>query len=272
MNLKNRSNLFFVFIFTCLLLLNFPAAAQDTQLLSNSPVTHIDLGVTALTLKPGESYEFHITYEPADPDITTLSWYVTDERVVQVDPIDAVVTALAEGEAQIFAQSMDGFSHAVCSVTVGTSAAKDITVMKSGSDILGLSAQDMKKITARSLLDYINFLSNAWLDADSLENVTPRWFDVVAAVRPGKETKQSELALSLGVDQSYPLPDLHAVTLAGQFNAILAYIKDNPDLVSVYEFGPVWINDPIPEELDSGSIRISTYLPARYVAYSPESR
>lgn len=255
MNLKNRSNLFFEFIFTCLLLLNIPAAAQDTKPVSNSPVTHIDLGVTALTLEPGESYEFHITYEPADPDITTLSWYVTDERVVQVDPMDAVVTALAEGEAQIFAQSMDGFSHAVCTVTVGTSAAKDITVMKSGSDILGLSAQDMKKITARTLLDYINFLSDAWLDADSLENVTPRWFDVVAAVRPGKETEQSELALSLGVEQSYPLPDLHAVTLAGQFDAILAYIKDNPDLVSVYEFGPVWINDPIPEELDSGSIR-----------------
>ena len=98
MNMKNRSNLFFVFIFTCLLLLNFPAAAQDTQLLSNSPATHIDLGVTALTLKPGESYEFHITYEPADPDITTLSWYVTDERVVQVDPMDAVVTALSMSE------------------------------------------------------------------------------------------------------------------------------------------------------------------------------
>ena len=31
MNLKNRSNLFFVFIFTCLLLLNIPAAAQDTH-------------------------------------------------------------------------------------------------------------------------------------------------------------------------------------------------------------------------------------------------
>ena len=255
MHQKSSRSLIFVMILACLVLLTLPSAAQDTRPGSSSPVTHIDLGVTALTLEPGESYEFHITYEPADTNITTLSWYVTDERVVRVDPMDAVVTALAEGEARIFAQSMDGFSHAVCTVTVGSAAPKDISVMKSGSDVLGLSARDKKKITARSLLDYISFLSDALLDADTLENVTPRWFDVVAAVRPGKETKQSELALSLGVEQSYPLPDLHSVTLAGPFEAILAYIKDNPDLINVYEFGPVWIDDPVPEELDSDSIQ-----------------
>ena len=239
-----------MFLLTCLVLLSIPAAAQDTGHGSYSPVRHIDLGVTSLTLNPGESYEFQITYEPADPSIRTLTWYVTDERVIRVDPMTAVVTALADGEAGIFAESMDGFSHAVCTVTVGAAAAKDGSVSKSGEDNPLLSARDMKKITAAGLRDYLSFLADVPFGEDGLGNVTPRWFDVVAAVKAGKEAEQSELALSLGVEQSYPLPDLHAVTLAGQFEAILAYIKDNPDLVEVYDFGPVWIDEPDPDVSD----------------------
>ncbi len=248
---SHSHNIIFLFCIILLILLSIPAAAQDTKTVSNSPVTHIDLGVTELTLNPGESYAFQITYEPADPAIRTLVWYVTDERVIQVDPLTAAVTALAEGEARIFAQSMDGFSHAVCTVTVGAAAAKDVSVPKSGTDILGFSARDLKKVTAASLRDYLSFLADAPLGEDGLKNVTPRWFDVLAAVRPGKEAEQSRLARSRGVEQSDPLPDLHIITLAGQFEAILAYIKDNPDLIEVYEYGPVWIGDPVLDVSDS---------------------
>lgn len=255
MQQKIRRNVFFVLFLTCFLFLNFPAAAQNAEPVSKTPATHIDLGVTALTLEPGESYAFQITYEPEDPAVRTLNWYVTDERVVRVDPLTSVVTALAEGEARIFAQSMEGFAYTACNVTVGTPVSKDGSVTKSGMDILGLTAKDLKKVTARSLREYLSFLADVPFGEDGLTNATPRWFDVVAAVRAGKETAQSELARSLGVEQSYPLPDLHAVTLAGSFESILAYIKDNPDLVEVYEYGPVWIDDPIPEMPDSGSIQ-----------------
>ena len=248
MQTKPHHFLLFMFCLTCLALLSIPAAAQD-----HNPVTHIDLGVSSLTMDPGESYTFQITYEPAAPSITTLNWYVTDERVIRVDPLTASVTALADGEVNIFAQSMDGFSHAVCTVTVGASATKDGSVPKSGKDILGLSARDVKKISAASLRDYLNFLADVSINEDGLANVTPRWFDVAAAVKAGKESEQSELALSLGVEQSEPLPDLHVITLTGEFKSILAYIKDNPDLVEVYEYAPVWIGDPLPEETDSES-------------------
>ena len=255
MQMKPRRYLICMFLLMCLVLSGIPAAAQDTGSAGYTPVTHIDLGVASLTLDPGESYKFQITYEPADPSITTLTWYVTDERVIRIDPLSAVVTALAEGEARIFAQSMDGFSHAVCTVTVGEPARKDAPDRKSGTDVLGLSARDLKKITAASLRDYLSFLADIPFGADGLKNVTPRWFDVIAAVRPGKESAQSKLALSLGVERSYPLPDLHAITLSGSFEAILAYIKDNPDLVDVYEYGLIWIDDPAPEEPDGDSIQ-----------------
>ncbi len=252
MHTKTRRHLMFMFLLTCLVLLSIPAAAQDS---GNSPVTHIDLGVTSLTLDPGESYEFQITYEPADPAIRTLTWYVSDERVVRVDPLTDVVTALADGEARIFAQSMEGYAHAVCTVTVGTAAAKDGSVPKSGKDILGLSARDLKKVTAADLRNYLSFLADVPLGENGLRNVTPRWFDVVAAVKDGKEAEQSELALSLGVEQSFPLPDLNAITLTGQFEAIIAYIKDNPDLVEVFDLGSVWIDDPVPDESDDDNLQ-----------------
>ena len=255
MRIKTRPYFACIILFICLLLWSIPACAQGTKPSGKSPVTHFDLGVTLLTLDPGESYAFQITYEPADPAIRTLSWYVTDERVIRVDPLTAEVTALAEGTARIFAQSMDGFSHAVCTVTVGSPASNNEIDAKSAPNVLGLSAKDMKKITAASLRDYLSFLADVPLGVDGLDNVTPRWFDVIAAVKPGKETEQSELARSLGVEQSEPLQDLHTITLAGQFETILAYIKDNPDLIEVYEFGPVWIDDPVPEELDSDSIQ-----------------
>ncbi len=253
MRIGNQRYSIFVFFGALIILFAMPAGAQDTKPVSNLPVTHIDLGVTALELDPGESYAFQITYEPADPSVRTLNWYVTDENVVRVDQMSAVVTALGEGEDRIFAQSMDGFSYSVCTVTVGSAVSKDGSVKKSGSDVFGLSAKDLKKVTEESLKDYLSFLADSSLGEDGLKYATPRWFDVVAAVKAGTEAAQSEFARSLGVVNSVPLPDLHAITLAGPFESILAYIKDNPDLVEVYGYGLIWIDDPVPEESDSGS-------------------
>ena len=173
MQIRNLYYSIFVLCVTLMILLTMPACGQNTQPGSIMPVTDIDLGVTALTLDPGESYSFQITYEPADSAVRTLSWYVTDENVVRVDPMTDTVTALEEGEARIFAESMDGSSYAVCTVTVGSAISKDGSAMKSGSDVLGLSARDLKKVTAASLKDYINFLADSALGEDGLNNATP---------------------------------------------------------------------------------------------------
>jgi len=151
MQIRNRWYSIFVFGIMFLFHLTLPAAAQDIKPVSNSSVTRIDLGVTDLALDPGESYAFHITYEPADPAVRTLSWYVTDENVVRVDPMTDTVMALEEGEARIFAESMDGSSYAVCTVTVGSAISKDGSAMKSGSDVLGLSARGSEKKSLRQV-------------------------------------------------------------------------------------------------------------------------
>lgn len=251
-----RFSVFFVWLsFLCLVLLSFPAFSQDEEFVSYEPITKVDLGVTSLNLAVGESYTFDVSFEPADTILRTLDWYVTDESVVRIDPLTDTVTALANGEARIFAESFDQFSYAVCTVTVGDSAAKDASVMKSGSDYLGLSPQDMKKVSAETLIRYLDFIADSALDESSYEAVSARVFDVIAAVKPGKEEAQSLWAKGCGVDVSEPLRELNAVTLIGSVDAILKYAEDNPDLIEIFEFGPFEIEDPIAEEVSEESIQ-----------------
>ena len=100
-------------IFLCLMLISFTAAAQGGDV----PVKNIDLGVTALTLAVGESYTFDVSIEPAEAIVHTLNWMVTDESVMSIDPLTDTITALADGEPELFAESIDQFSYAVCHVT-----------------------------------------------------------------------------------------------------------------------------------------------------------
>ena len=241
--------------FLCLVLFDLPVFSQDEEFIPYAPITKVDLGVTSLSLAAGESYTFAVSFEPADTILRTLDWYVTDESVIRIDPLTDTVTALANGEARIFAESFDRFSYAVCTVTVGDSAAKDAPVMKSGSDFLSLSPKDMKKLNAETLTRYLDFIADSALDEASYAAVSARIFDVIAAVKPGKEEAQSLRAKECGVEDSEPLRELHAVTLTGSLDSILKYAKDNPDLTEIFEFGPFEIEDPIAEEESGESIR-----------------
>ena len=58
-----------------------------------------------------------MTIEPAEAIIQSLDWMVTDESVMSIDPLTNTITALADGEADLFAESIDQFSYAVCHVT-----------------------------------------------------------------------------------------------------------------------------------------------------------
>ncbi len=231
----------------CLALLILPVSAQDGDYIGYEPITKIDLGVSSLNLEAGESYTFQVIYEPENTILRTLVWYVTDERVISVDPLTGTITALADGEARIFAESIDGISYAVCDVKVGSAAAKDVSVMKSGADYFGLSGRDLRKITAPSLVRYLDFVADSTLDEESFDHLTDRVFDVLGMVRSGSEKEESRLARELGLD-SVPLENLQCVTLTGTLEQILAFVKDNRDLVEVVELGNEWIDDPIVEE------------------------
>ena len=242
---NHRFPVFFVFpVLLCLILCTRPVCAQVEDNYRYAPITKVDLGVTSLELAAGESYTFHVTFEPENNILDTLTWYVTDERVISIDPRTNTVTALADGEARIFAESMDEISYAVCDVIVGTLSAKDASVMKSGADYLGLSRSDIKKITAPTLVRYLDFVADSSLDDVDFDNLSGRAYDVIAVVRAGTVDAENRRAIELGL-ASEPLRNLQSVTLRGTLKQLLAFIKDNSDLVEIIEIGNTWFDEPL---------------------------
>lgn len=256
---NHRFPCFFIWMaLLCLALFIFPVSAQNEDHYRYEPITKVDLGVNSLELEKGESYTFHVTFEPENTILKTLDWYVTDERVISIDPLTNTVTALSDGEARIFAESFDEVSYAVCNVKVGTSEAKDASVMKSGADLIGLSRGDIRKITAPTLVHYLDFAADSTLDEEAFDGIAGRFYDVLAVVRPGSEEAESRKAVGLGLG-SEPLRNLQAVTLRGTVKQLLAFIRDNSDLIEIIELGNTWfdepVSDPDEEELISKTVQ-----------------
>ncbi len=261
---KRRFSVLFIWLaLLCFVGMSFPVMAQDEGHLIYEPVTKVDLGVSSLKLAVGESYTFHVVFEPENAILDTLDWYVTDERVISVDPLTNTVTALSDGEARIFAESLDQVSFDVCDVSVGNSSAKDASVMKSGTDHLGLSQKDLRKITAPTLVRYLDFVADSSLDDEDFESLSSRAYDVLGLVRSGTEESESLRAVELGL-ASEPLRNLQCVTLRGTLKQLLAFIKDNSDLIEVTELENVWldvpVSDPTEGELSSKTVHGSFNL------------
>ncbi len=244
---SQRVGIFVFFLLICNLFFTFPVFAQEEEYVPYSPITKIDLGVTSLNLSVGESYTFHVTYEPENTVLTTLLWYVTDENVISIDPMTFTVTAKEDGEARIFAESLDEFSYAVCNVTVGDSSAKDVSAMKSGSDHLGLTREEMRKITAPTLLRYLDFIGDSVLDDEDFAGLCERGYDLVAFVKAGSEEDESRRARDLEL-RSEALTNLECITLIGTVDQLLAFIKDNDDLIEVFELGSEFAEDSVSSE------------------------
>ena len=240
------SAVFIYLALLCLAMISFPVMAQDEDYVHYEPITKVDLGVNSLNLEVGDRYTFHVTFEPENTILDTLDWYVTDEHVISIDPLTNTLTALADGEARIFAESLDQISYAVCDVTVGTSSAKDASVMKSGADYLGLSMRDISKITAPTLVRYLDFVADSTLDEEDFDGISGRSYDVLAFVKEGTEDAESRRAIELGIN-SEPLRNLQSVTLRGTLKQLLAFIKDNSDLIEIFELGNIWLDDPVSE-------------------------
>ncbi len=245
---SQRVGIFVFFLLVFNLFFTYPVFAQGEEYVPYSPITKIDLGVASLNLSVGESYTFHVTYEPENTVLTTLLWHITDENVISIDPMTFTVTAKEDGEARIFAESLDEVSYAVCNVTVGDSAAKDVSAMKSGSDHLGLTREEMGKITAPTLRRYLDFIGDSLLDDEDFAALSERGYDLVAFVKPGSEEDESRRARDLGL-RSEALTNLECVTLIGTVDRLLAFIKDNDNLIEVFELGSGFVEDSVsPEE------------------------
>ncbi len=218
-------------------------------------ITAIDLGIDDLTLKSGESYTFDVTYEPAVPQFYTLSWFVTDDSVVEVDVVDFTVKALNPGEADILAESFDGVSFDVCHVTVTGSpqdeASKNDSKAGSGSDssasFVELSQKDSEKISSPSINRFLDFLENSNVSGMLLAKAQERSFIVTASVKPGTEEAESKRAYDLGMADATPLKKLNAVTLQGSLKQILLFTENNEDLIEIFEMNTVYLNDTMSE-------------------------
>lgn len=156
------------------LLCIFLALLITLPVLGTPPITKIDLGVDILTLEVGESYSFRVTYEPENPRYHALKWSVSDNSILEIDPVHFTVTALKAGTARILAESLDGFSYDICTVTVSGNLPKDVGAAKSGGSFLTLSAEDRSKITSFSITRYLDFLEGSTLTDDAFADASRR--------------------------------------------------------------------------------------------------
>ncbi len=224
--------LLFLLLFTALPVM---AAEQNSgKRKSNSPVTKIDLGIRELTMEPGDTYTFAVTYEPENTARPYLRWYSSDESVIRIDGVHFTVTALSPGNAVIYAESLDAVSHAVCSVRVNGTVGKDAADLLSGTELVPLTEKERAKITSGPLKSFMDYVLSSGFSADARQKAAQREFMVAADVVPGTEKAESQKALSLGMTASYPLENLNMVTLQGTFEQIMAFAAGNGDLLEIF--------------------------------------
>lgn len=276
-NFYYRHNIF-LYVIAAVLILCSAAAAGNY-----APITSVDLGVEQLELEVGESYTFEVTYEPAEPSFYSLLWTVSDTSVISIDPASFTVTASAPGEAAILAESLDGVSFDICTVTVNGSGAKEAYELKAGSSFLSLSEAARAKITSRSIKRYLAFLENANHSDSTWHESLQRFFIVEARVTPGSEETEYQLALDCGMENAEMLEHLHIIILPGTLEQILQFTEDNPDLVAVFEKETLYVDDPIIEVTDEdltaktfnlggNADTLSSFTTAHSLGYTGEGR
>lgn len=98
---------------------------------SSSTGPNLTLGTKVLTLTMGESVALTYTYEPADADISAMTWTTSDSSVATVDR-NGVVTAVSEGSCLITV-SCGTLGQQECRVTVD-----NVTGVSSGHEYVDL--------------------------------------------------------------------------------------------------------------------------------------
>ncbi len=274
MNHKTLFRAFGPLLFLFLLLMSLPASAQeinadfDISKISYAPISKVDLGVSELTLEAGESYRFDVTFVPEFPAVPALGWFVADETVVSVDSATFTVTALSAGETTILAESLSGSAHAVCTVTVTGPQKKDAAKVRSGAEMISLSEEDLGKITSRTFKRHLDLVLNSNYTPQAFSAAMQHVYSVTARVTPGTEEAESKRALALGMKSAHPLMNLHAVTLLGTMEQILAFTGKNADLIRISGGEQIVLSEPTPGEFSTESVQKAMNLGANTEALS----
>lgn len=245
--------IFPLLVVLCTFLVSVPVSAQG-EVMYYDPITEIDLGVDELTLEVGETYVFQLTHVPAETPNAFLTWYA-DDVVVTVDPEALSVTALAAGTTRILVESNAGFAFDFCDITVVGEGPVDEPEGKAGNQMLTLSDEARNKIEAKTVLNFLDFMENANLSDEMMETFGSRMFNITAKVAPGSVSEERQRALDLGFKRADGLQYLNGVRLYGSLFQILEFVENNPDLISIFEFAPIKITDPVVEMEDDLSAK-----------------
>ena len=249
----------------CIFISAFSALAQDPENGTETfyqPVRKVDLGVSSLTLDPGETYTFSVRFEPEDPPVTRLTWFNTDNTVVGLNQLTNTVTAFTPGTARLMAESFDGEAYAVCEITVNGTQEKDLTGKVEGKSLLIQSETDREKIKAAQIIRRLELLEMSVINEEAFQKLQNQDIGVIAEVRPGTEEAESERALAYGMSIAYPMKYLHLVSLHGSIFQILEFVHDNDDLIWIFKGHDTYFFDPLAEG-DASSLQSKT-TPVNY--------
>lgn len=172
---------------------NVKATCNVTVTKKVIPVTKIDLSLTELKLKKGETATLQVQVTPADATYQTVKFESSDPNVASVDD-NGVVTAKAKGTANITAKATDdsGVKSAACVVTVTEPKTMFLdvpyAVLRSGC----------KTVTIHGYYGNIDEVKKNWKNREEVEGATWKSSNegvvtvsskgVLSVVAPGKAT------------------------------------------------------------------------------------
>ncbi len=238
---------FFVLFLTLFSALFFLPARAEDETVYYQPITDIFLDVKELSMSVGDQVTLPLTWLPAETPAVFLKWY-TDDKTVSIDPGSLTVTALSAGKTRLLVESNSGFAWDYCDITVTGSEAKSAAEKKAGTELVTLSDSAREKIKADTILHYLDFLESSSFTPEDFAALSERHYNLTAVVRPGTVSAQSRLAASLGMEKTLELPDFSAVSLYGTLGQILEYAENNADLIRIFEFEPMTLDDPATEQ------------------------
>ena len=141
-------------------------------------VTAVKLSASSLEMEEGDTETLTAVIEPDDATDTAVNWTSTDEKVATVK--DGVVTAVAEGKAEIKATAGD--VTAVCKVTVSKKVIP-VTAIKLSAKSLDMVEGDTETLTATIEPENATDKTVTWTSTD--EKVATVKDGVVTAVAEG---------------------------------------------------------------------------------------